>query len=123
MREINDHVINPANEEPCGRISLGSKDDVDKAVGASQELAILMDLANYDKHGGHALRMRQEKILPKIFNHHRAGGVDAMLVEETIVRDAPAATAQHPRPPGSSKGAYTRPPERSPHPSSSDSAP
>jgi hypothetical protein len=30
-----------------------SKDDVDKAVRANLELAIVMDLANYDKHGGH----------------------------------------------------------------------
>jgi hypothetical protein len=29
------------------------KDDVDRAVRASRELAIIMDLANYDKHGGH----------------------------------------------------------------------
>jgi hypothetical protein len=29
------------------------KDEVDKAVRSSQELAVLMDLANYDKHGGH----------------------------------------------------------------------
>ncbi len=29
-------VINPANEEPCGRISLGSAADVDKAVAAAR---------------------------------------------------------------------------------------
>ena len=29
-------VINPANEEPCGRISLGSSADVDKAVAAAR---------------------------------------------------------------------------------------
>ncbi len=29
-------VINPANEEPCGRISLGSADDVNKAVAAAK---------------------------------------------------------------------------------------
>jgi hypothetical protein len=29
------------------------KDDVDKAVRGSKDLALLMDLANYDKHGGH----------------------------------------------------------------------
>jgi aldehyde dehydrogenase (NAD+) len=29
-------VINPANEEPCGRISLGSAADVDKAVAAAK---------------------------------------------------------------------------------------
>jgi hypothetical protein len=32
------------------------KDDVDQAVRGSQELAIIMDLANYDKHGGHDRR-------------------------------------------------------------------
>ncbi|MFT3728653.1 MAG: aldehyde dehydrogenase family protein [Terricaulis sp.] len=30
-------VINPANEEPCGRISLGSAADVDKAVAAARK--------------------------------------------------------------------------------------
>ncbi len=30
-------VINPANEEPFARISLGSKADVDKAVAAAQK--------------------------------------------------------------------------------------
>jgi aldehyde dehydrogenase (NAD+) len=30
-------VINPANEEPCGRISLGSVDDVNKAVAAAKK--------------------------------------------------------------------------------------
>ncbi|MES1198922.1 MAG: aldehyde dehydrogenase family protein, partial [Pseudomonadota bacterium] len=29
-------VINPATEEPCGRISLGSAADVDKAVAAAR---------------------------------------------------------------------------------------
>ena len=29
-------VINPATEEPCGRISLGSEDDVDRAVKAAR---------------------------------------------------------------------------------------
>lgn len=30
-------VINPANEEPCGRISLGSTEDVNKAVAAAKK--------------------------------------------------------------------------------------
>jgi hypothetical protein len=30
-------VINPANEEPVGRISLGSPDDVNKAVAAAKK--------------------------------------------------------------------------------------
>ncbi|HYD87355.1 MAG TPA: aldehyde dehydrogenase family protein [Vitreimonas sp.] len=30
-------VINPANEEPCGRISLGSAEDVNKAVAAAKK--------------------------------------------------------------------------------------
>ena len=30
-------VINPSNEEPCGRISLGSAADVDKAVAAARK--------------------------------------------------------------------------------------
>ena len=30
-------VINPANEEPVGRISLGSADDVNKAVAAAKK--------------------------------------------------------------------------------------
>lgn len=30
-------VINPANEEPCGRISLGSAEDVNKAVAAARK--------------------------------------------------------------------------------------
>jgi hypothetical protein len=30
-----------------------AKEDVDRALHGSQELAIIMDLANYDKHGGH----------------------------------------------------------------------
>ena len=29
-------VIDPSNEEPCGQISLGSKQDVDKAVAAAK---------------------------------------------------------------------------------------
>jgi hypothetical protein len=29
------------------------KDEIDQAVRGSQELAIIIDLANYDKHGGH----------------------------------------------------------------------
>jgi hypothetical protein len=31
----------------------GKSNDVDQAVRGSQELAIIMDLANHDKHGGH----------------------------------------------------------------------
>ena len=30
-------VINPSNEEPCAEISLGGKQDVDKAVSAAKK--------------------------------------------------------------------------------------
>ncbi len=63
--KANPHVvINPANEEPCGRISLGSAADVDKAVKAARkafeswsrttpaERAAVLDkiIAAYQKH-------------------------------------------------------------------------
>ena len=31
-------VIDPSNEEPCAEISLGGKNDVDKAVAAAKKL-------------------------------------------------------------------------------------
>jgi hypothetical protein len=47
IADLKDHLRSwaAANGKP--------KDDVDQAVRGSQELAIIMDLANYDKHGGH----------------------------------------------------------------------
>jgi aldehyde dehydrogenase (NAD+) len=42
-------VINPANEEPCGRISLGSSADVDKAVAAARKAFETWSLTSVDE--------------------------------------------------------------------------
>jgi aldehyde dehydrogenase (NAD+) len=42
-------VINPANEEPCGRISLGSAADVDKAVAAAKRAFETWSLSTVDE--------------------------------------------------------------------------
>ena len=42
-------VINPANEEPVGRISLGSKADVDKAVAAARRAFDTFSLTTRDE--------------------------------------------------------------------------
>jgi aldehyde dehydrogenase (NAD+) len=44
-------VINPATEEPCGRISLGSAADVDHAVAAAKRAA-----------GGYAASTREQRV-------------------------------------------------------------
>jgi aldehyde dehydrogenase (NAD+) len=42
-------VINPANEEPCGRISLGSAADVDKAVAAAKRAFVTYGQTSVDE--------------------------------------------------------------------------
>lgn len=42
-------VINPANEEPCGRISLGSVEDVNKAVAAAKKAFVTWSQSSIDE--------------------------------------------------------------------------
>ncbi len=42
-------VINPANEEPAGRISLGSADDVNKAVAAAKKAFVTWSVTTVDE--------------------------------------------------------------------------
>ncbi len=42
-------VINPANEEPCGRISLGSVEDVNKAVAAAKKAFVTWSQSSLDE--------------------------------------------------------------------------
>jgi aldehyde dehydrogenase (NAD+) len=42
-------VINPANEEPCGRISMGSAADVDKAVAAAKRAFVSYSESSVDE--------------------------------------------------------------------------
>ena len=42
-------VINPANEEPVGRISLGSAADVDKAVAAARKAFETWSVSSIDE--------------------------------------------------------------------------
>ncbi len=42
-------VINPANEEPCGRISLGSAEDVNKAVAAAKKAFETWSVSSIDE--------------------------------------------------------------------------
>ena len=68
-------VINPANEEVCGRISLGAARDIDKAVAAANRAA-----------AGFALTSRQERIellqaILDVFNR-RQDEVAAAIMEE-----------------------------------------
>jgi aldehyde dehydrogenase (NAD+) len=42
-------VINPANEEPCGRISLGSGEDVNKAVAAAKSAFVTWSQSSVDE--------------------------------------------------------------------------
>ena len=79
-------VINPANEEPVGRISLGSAADVDKAVAAARKAFATWSVTTVDE---------RKAILDKIIAiYQRRMGEMAETISMEMGAPMPIATQQ-----------------------------